>query len=251
MSAVLILYAAVIVSMYDPSLKATLDSYIQMMPEIMKAAGMSSYTTNLTGFVSNYMYGFLLLVFPMIFSIICANRLLALLVDRGSISYLLASPVKRITIAFTQMKVLCTGIFTMIFLFTLIIGAICEASFPGELDIAKFMLLNIGILCLQLFIGGICFLSSCICNSTKYSLAFGAGIPLFEYVLQMAINMNNNISGLKYATFFTLFNAEALGGTTDAAPETWAIVALGTLFLGAAALFSAGITVFCKKDLHV
>ncbi|HHT97082.1 MAG TPA: ABC transporter permease subunit [Clostridiales bacterium] len=243
---ILTMYFIIIIYMFDPKLGAVLDEFTKALPEVMAMFGMVVSSTTLLGFLSTYLYGFLMLVFPMIFTIIVANRLIARHVDRGSMTYLLAAPVNRKTVAFTQMKVLATGIFLLV-LYTMLIGIIAsELSFPAELEIGKFVLLNIGVLSLHFFIGGISFLSSCIFNDTKKSVAFGAGIPALAYIIQMLANAGEKAENLKYITFFTLFNANEL-----IAGKTTAIYQIVILFLAAIVLFVLGIIVFDRKDLHI
>ena len=99
---------------------------------------------------------------------------------------------------------------------------------------------------MHLFIGGICFLSSCIFSDTKYSVAFGAGIPIFMYVLQMLANVGGSAEKVKYFTFFTLFNPDGI-----IVGESSAIVGIFTLFVGAIILYILGIIVFERKDLYI
>lgn len=245
-ASVLTMYFIIIISMFDPELNNALDAFAKSMPEMMSVFGMVVSSGTLLGFLSAYLYGFLMVVFPMIFSILCANRLIARHVDQGSMTYLLAAPVKRETVAFTQMKVLATGIFTLV-IYTMIIGIITsEIVFPGDLDKGKFILLNLGVLSLHLFIGGICFLCSCLFNDTKMSIGFGAGIPALSFVIQMLANAGEKARNAKYLTFFTLFNPDGI-----IAGETAALWQILVLFVGAIILFTVGIVVFKNKDLHI
>ncbi len=245
-AAVLTMYFTIIVTMFDPELGSALDELAAAMPQLMAMVGMNPADTTLVGFMSAYLYGFIMLVFPMVFSILCANRLIAQQVDRGSMAYLLAAPVKRSSVAFTQMKVLAGGIFALVAYATVLGVVSCEAFFPGELEIGKFLLLNVGVLCLQLFIGGICFFCSCVFSSTKYSVGFGAGVPALAFVIQMLANAGPALDGAKYATFFTLFDPN---GVT--AGEAGALWGMAVLFAGALLLFGGAIAVFSKKDLHI
>ena len=245
-AAILTMYVTMIVGMYDPELSATLEELTKAMPDLMNAVGMTGGSATLIGFMSSYLYGMLLLCFPMVFLILRANALIAKYVDRGSMVALLAAPVKRRTVAFTQMKVLGTCIFALLAYVTILQIAVAEAYFPGELDIGKLLLMNVGLLCLQLFIGGICFLSSCLFSDAKYSVTFGAGIPVLMYVVQMIANMGGNLDKAKYFTFFTLFDPEGL-----IAGESAAIAGMPILLAGALALYAVGIVVFSKKDLHI
>ncbi len=245
-AAVITMYFTVIISMFDPALGSALNEFAKVMPELMAIVGMTPASAELISFLEAYLYGFIMLVFPMLFSILSANKLIVRHIDRGSMTYLLSAPVKRETVAFTQMKVMTTGLFVLVLYATLLGIVNCEISFPGELDIRKFILLNMGVLCLQLFIGGICFLCSCIFNDSKYAVGVGAGIPVLGFIIQMMANAGKELENAKYATFFTLFDSEGI-----IAGEPGAIWGILALFIGAIILFSAAIIIFSKKDLHI
>lgn len=105
-AAVITLYVSIIIGMYDPEMMATLDKFYQIMPDLMASVGMTAGATTLIGFMISYLYGFILLLFPLLFIVLRANGLIAKYVDTGSIVALLAAPVKRRVIALTQMGVL-------------------------------------------------------------------------------------------------------------------------------------------------
>jgi ABC-2 type transport system permease protein len=195
--------------------------------------------------MSSYLYGFILLVIPMVFTILRANALVAKYVDSNAMVSLAAAPVKRRAIAFTQMKVIATGIIALV-VYATVVELICAAKFPGELAVGDLLFLNLGLLCLQLFIGGVCFFASCLFNETKYSIAVGAGVPALMFILKMLSNTGEAAKTAKYATFFTLFNPDGL-----IAGEASAITGIVALFAGACVLFLAAIAVFSKKDLHI
>lgn len=245
-AAILTMYVSVIVSMYDSDTANALKQFELAMPEIMSAVGMSGDATTLMGFMSSYLYGIILLVFPMVYTIIRAHGLVAEYVDDHSMTALVAAPVKRSTIAFTQMKVLCTGIFVLMVYVTVIQLAVAGASVPDELEIGTLLLMNVGLLCLQLFIGGICFFASCAFSDARYSLAVGAGVPAVMYIFQMMANMGGDAEVFRYATFFTLYNADDI-----LAGEPSAAFGCAALFVGAMALYAAAIAVFSKRDLHI
>lgn len=246
LSAVITLYVSVIISMYEPELAQMLDSYVELLPEIMAAVGMTGGATSLIGFMCSYLYGFILIIFPMLFCILRGNGLIAKYVDNSSMVSLLAAPVKRGMVAFTQMMVLVSGIFVLVVYSTIIEIGCSVHYFPGELDVTKLLVLNSGLFCLHLFIGGICFLASCMFSDTKYSIGFGAGIPILMYVLNMLANIGGKAEKAKYFTFFTLFNPERI-----VVGESGAMAGAVVLFVGGIALFILGITVFSKKDLHI
>ena len=108
-AAVLSLYVSMITAMFAPKLNATLDEIVTAMPQLMNMVGMQAGSSSLGGFLINYLYGFLLLLLPLVFSILAANRLVARWVDTGSMAYLLASPNTRARVARTQALVLIAG----------------------------------------------------------------------------------------------------------------------------------------------
>ena len=244
--AVITMYVSIIINMYDPQMMKMLDSFTEAMPELMASVGMKANAADLLGFMVSYLYGFILLIFPMLFCILRGNGLIAKYVDKGSMVSLVAAPVKRRTIAFTQVKVLVSGILLLGFYSTIVELICAESGFPGELDITALLVLNGGLLCLHLFIGSICFLSSCIFSDTKYSVAFGAGIPAFMYVLQMLANVGGKAENAKYFTFFTLFNPDGM-----IAGESGAIAGIFVLLAGSVMLYVLGIMTFERKDLHI
>ena len=118
--AVITLYVSIIISMYDPEMMKMLDSFVDAMPELMAAVGMKANAADLLGFMVSYLYGFILLVFPMLFCILRGNALIAKYVDKGSMTALVAAPVKRRTIALTQLSVLLSGILLLVFYITIL-----------------------------------------------------------------------------------------------------------------------------------
>lgn len=135
LAAVMALYIGIIIYMYEPEMMALLDSYVDAMPEMMAAVGMTAGATDLLGFMISYLYGFILLVFPMIFCILRADRLLARYTTSGAMSYLLAAPVSRQRIVTTQIAALISGTFLLILFATALEILVAEHFFPGDLDI--------------------------------------------------------------------------------------------------------------------
>lgn len=246
MYGVLAMYLIVIVSMFNPEIGSVLSEFERLMPELMSMAGMSGDSSTMIGFLANYLYGFVMLIFPMVFSIIVANQLVAHHVDCGSMAYLLSAPVNKVKIIITQMMVLISGI-TLMIVISFLTGLIsCEIYYPGELDISTYVTMNVGTLALQLFIGAVCFLSSCIFNESKHSLGFGAGITSFAYILQMMANTSAELENIKYFTFFTLFAPKEI-----AAGDTTVYYGIIILLIGAVILYCISITIFNKKDIPV
>jgi len=244
--AVLSLYTTVITTMYDPEAMKSLDAFSETLPQIMEAVGMKPGSTTMIGFLATYLYGFILIVIPMIYSILCANKLVAKYVDNTSMSTLLAAPIKRHTIILTQICVLLTGIIILVSYVTILQISISHARFPGELDVNKLLILNSCLLILHVFIGSICFICSTIASSTGSSIGWGAGIPALMMILQMLGNVGGDAEWVKNFTFFTLFTPMDI---IEASRE--ALINVGILGAGALILLFASVEIFIAKDLNV
>ncbi len=242
--AVLTMYFSVIIYMYDPELGKLLDQFSEALPEMMAAVGMSSSGGTLLEFISNYLYGFFMLMFPMIFEIILANGLVVKYVDSGSMACILASPNTRKKIISTQILVMALHLFILIGYVT-ILGIVCsELMFPGELDIPKFLLLNGAVFILHVAVSSIAFFASCIFNESKMSIMLGAGLPFIFYLIQMMANMGGKLENLKYATIFTLFPASKITtGESGILGSCMILLAIGIV------LYTAGAWIFTKRDL--
>ena len=230
-AAVLSLYVSMITAMFDPKLNATLDEIVTAMPQLMNMVGMQAGSSSLGGFLINYLYGFLLLLLPLVFSILAANRLVARWVDTGSMAYLLVSPNTRARVARTQALVLIAGGTLLTAYCTALAVGCAAAMFPG-------------LLCLHLALGGFCFFASCLFNESRLSVALGAGVPVLFFLIRMLANMGGRLEKLKYATVFTLFDPTGLFRGDGAAYAGAAVLlALGLGF------YALGTAVFSRRDL--
>ena len=88
---VLSMYTSIIIYMYNPSLIDMLNDYQKALPQTMSAFGMTGVATSLIEFIKIYLYGFLMLIFPMIFIIIITNMTIMKYVDSGSMANLLST----------------------------------------------------------------------------------------------------------------------------------------------------------------
>ncbi|MGI5959783.1 MAG: ABC transporter permease subunit [Massiliimalia sp.] len=244
--ALLCMYFGVIIYMYDPSVSEMLTSYQEIMPEMMAAVGMTGIADSLLEWIQIYLYGFLMILLPLILIVILVNRYVAQYLDSGSMAYLLSSPNSRAKLIVTQMITLYGVIF-------LLMAAVCvmgigfsQVMFSGDLDIEKFLLLNGYDFLLQCAVGSICFAAACLCRESKQYYALGAGIPLVFFLFQMLGNMGGDLEVFRYMTLYSLLPAEqVLEGDSGA---LW----YGAALFGITAVLSAaGVIGFQKRDLSL
>lgn len=242
---VLALYLVIITGMYDPDTRESMEVLLRALPsELMAAFGFDLTSATLTGFLASYYYGFIALIFPMLYAIITANRLIARHVDRGSMAFLLSSPYTRRAVAGTQAFYLIFSVTLLMGIVTALGMAVCRGMFLGELDVKAFALLNVGALLMHLALSGIAFLASCVFNDTRHSLLLGAGVPIGFYLLKMLSDTGEKLAFLKYFTLFSLFDTKAILVESGAIlPE------FVTLFVLLILLYTMSILIFTRKDL--
>lgn len=242
--AVLTLYESLIVAMYDPKLGESLNMMAKSMPQIFAAFGMTDPGLTLLDFITNYLYGFILTMIPLIYTIIMCQRLIARYIDKGSMAYLLTTPHTRSQIMFTQLMVLLSGVVLLIVYSIILIWGCSIVMFSESLDVSRFLLMNVGLLGIHVLFACICFLTACSFNETKLSIGIGAGIGIGSLLIQMLSQVNDKIDFLKYITPLTLFDAKGLQ-----AYHQQAILNTALLFILAIGCVIATQIIFKKRDL--
>lgn len=244
--AVMSLYGGMITAMFDPKLGESLEMMAESMPQLFEAFGMLDAGKTLTQFLSNYLYGFLYIVFPMVLIVIAATRLVARWVDTGAAAYLLAAPAGRAKIAATQALALAAVPVVCVMYAFAFCALTAQVMFPGQLDVAAFLRLNAGLLCLQMAFAGVCFLASCAFRDARTAAGVGAGACTVCILVQMLADVGDEFSWLQNCTPLALFDQQAL-----LAGEAGAAAGCAVLMAAGLALFVLGGAVFCKKDICV
>lgn len=204
------LYSSIIVAMYDPKLGKSLQMMAESMPELFAAFGMMNPGLTLLDFIVNYLYGFILIFFPLLFIVIMCYRLMAQYIDKGSLSYLLTCGYSRKKVFMTQYLTLLLNVILLITYTTVFIIFCSFIMFDENIDLTQFIILNCGLLILHIFFSSLCFLSACLFNEMKYSIGIGGGLSLLFILIQMLSQVSEKIEILKYLTPLTLFHAEGI-----------------------------------------
>ncbi|MFI3307184.1 MAG: ABC transporter permease subunit [Mycoplasmatota bacterium] len=241
---ILTLYISIIVNMYDPLGSDIMQSLMdaKLSESLLEAFGFSITSNSLIEFLTTYLYGFILLLFPMIFYIIISSKLVSSLVDSNKMINLLNSPFKRSNILITQMVVVILSVFSLVIFSSLLMFVLCEFQFSGLLDINKFFVLNVGLLLIHLLMCSISFLASTIFNDKSNAILFGS-IPVLFLIIQFLYNASN-LEVLKYFTLFSLFNPINILNNEF-------IFSYVIMFLIALFNFLLSIFIFNKKDLYI
>lgn len=238
-SLVLCIFLTVMCNVFTVS---TIDS-LQTAADDTIVANMLTSNGTLVGFMSNSFYSLMAIIFPMVYSIVVANSLICQKIDRTNMACFLSTPITRNKITISSCIYLVLSIIIMWTLAS-ITGIVASSIFqPNQLDIDKFLLLNLGVFLYHFAISSICFISSCIFNTTKNSLLISAGIPLTFFVISLLIKLSEDLDVLKYFTLNTLFDTTAILSGGDYILKFIIMLVIGI------GLYTIGIIYFNKKDL--
>lgn len=241
---VLTMYTTIMISMFNPDDLESLQQLADMMPEgIMQAMGFAHLLTDLNSFLASWLYGLLMLAFPMVYSILLGHKLICKMVDNSSFAYLLSTPHSRVRIILTQ------GIYallSMLVLFVLVFAVgvfTSEALFPGQLDVFQYFRLNMTTMLVNMLVLMVVFLFSAIFNDAKYSILFGSGVPIMFLLFNMLANASGGIELFSRLTPYGYYDPIAL---VQGASSTGINLIFGGLALG---LLGVSVLIFNRKRL--
>lgn len=242
----MMMYFSVITYMFDPIDSSSWTEMVDLLPEgLMAGFGFDQVSTNLTGFVVNFYYGFLVFVFPMIYCIIVSNRLVAKMVDNGSFAYLLMSPTSRKTIIITKEIFLLSSIALLFFVLHVGGISVCRMLFGNMLNERVFLMININAALLIMTIGMICFFYSCFFNESRMALAFSSGLSILSLLLFILGGVSDKSEFLKNLSIFSLLNSSEILAGGGSAGATLLLVLMIVILL------VASVFVFEKKNLSL
>ncbi|MEA5026528.1 MAG: ABC transporter permease subunit [Erysipelotrichaceae bacterium] len=244
--AIMTMYIVIIVMMFDPDLGSALKQLELAMPGLMAAFGMVNSGDTLVGFMASYLYGFIMPVLPLIFIIVLGNKMVTHYVDNGSMAYLLASPHSRLKIIGTQVFNMLSAV-ALLYLTSAVIGYFsAQMFFPGQLNLERFLVLNLNVMIFMLTFSGICFGLACWLNESRQYVFAASGFCLTMYLIQMLVSMNEKLAVLKYFTLYSLFPyMDLASGKINGIWQMMILLAFGLI------CYTCGVVYFMKKDLSI
>lgn len=209
-------------------------------------------------------YGMMATILPSIYVLVTANKLIASQVDRGSMAYVLSTPIKRSTVVFTQMIFLVSSIAAMFGVQMLIhlgINAVKPIALSkamggtpqysgliGDLTGSMIFKVNLSAMVVCIAIAAVCFMFSGIFNSSKYSMGISGtfvGVMILGNMLAMFGDLGvKGLDKFRYLTICSFYDYESVIFRTNDWMQKLVYPAL--IALGAFAVCTA---VFRKKDL--
>ena len=231
---------------------------------------------DLNSILNELIYKIAGVLLPMIYVMICANKLIAAQVSDGSMAYILSTPTNRKTVVRTQYLFLLLSIFVMyVVIFAAaytseaISQAIQAAKYPDK--VKAWNPYTTPLFCFGSFLaifalGGIAFGASSFFNKSSYSVAVGGGaciisflcciLGLFGNQVFVAVGIGVKAMGFfNYLSIFTLVDntsmsafAKAAAGYDTAYDFNWIWELAILLVIGGAFAYLGGRR-FVKKDL--
>ncbi len=244
--AVMIFYSLTIMYMYDPVMIDSMEAMLKLLPqELIKAFGYQLQVPTYVGFLASYFYGFLAVGFPTIFVSIVGYRLIGKMVDNGSMAYLLSTPNSRVRIVVTQALAFCLMLIVLVLAILLSGFIFSEVQFPGELEVTKFLTINLALLLYLFAISSIAFLASCLFNDGKNAVLFGTAFPVGFLILQMLTAQGDKLEVLKYFTLLTLYQPNDI---IVAGYQPLPLFAMALIGLGC---YGLSILIFKRRNLPI
>lgn len=218
-----------------------------MPPEFLKAFGMEAGVQSFVEFLGSKYYSFLYLIIFMVFTISIATQLIATLVDRGAMGYLISTSVSRQKVIQTQAIVLLVGL-SSIGLFTLMGGLLGDALFVPKETLFNQTFIELNIIGVLVFavIGGYSFLISASMNDEKKAGAYSGFLTIIMFVLDFLGKMSTDLEWLRSLSIFSLFDTIEISKGNI---EPW--IHYGGLLGLSLLLFTCAVIVFKKRDLPV
>ncbi|QQE79850.1 ABC transporter permease subunit [Alicyclobacillus sp. SO9] len=236
-----ILYLWILIWAYPYVSSPAMNKILDSMPQsVLKAFGAEGGVQNLGVFLAEKFYGLILLLILAIFTISVATKLVSGLADRGSLAYLLATPVSRTRLAITQIGVTLTTLWSVCLL--AVVGGIAGAAWfapHNPLDSARFIQMNLMVALLFSVIAAYSFVFSCIFDNERRARAASTVITLIFYVLDLLAKLTDKVAWLKHFSVFALYSpANILRGK---GAVTWSAIGLAAatvlVFILAVAIF--------------
>lgn len=226
--------------------KAIDDLMKALPPEFSDAFGLESGFSSFEGYIAGEFYGLLMPLILTLFIVTKSTQLMARLVDRGSMAYVLAAPTTRRKVAATQAVILVIGLF-LIVLMTTLAGFVGFALFiedASTVDSGRFIWLNVAIFLLFFAIAGLSFMFSCFMNDEKKALGLSGLVAFGFFSLDIVAKVSDKLEWLRFATLYTWYTpSEIVTGKEGLLLQGSLLAVIGLV------AFAVGVTVFRKRDL--
>jgi ABC-2 type transport system permease protein len=189
-----------------------LNALLKSLPSgLLRVLGYNVGVTHLAGFLGGEFYSLIYLLIFGIFAIFAATKMVAHLIDNGTMAHLLATQVSRRGVAVTQALVLLVD--TVVIGAVTTVGALLGAHWlvhQSGLDVGAFVRLNIVGTLLFAVVGAYSFLFSCVAPDERTALSWSAVLTLLFYGLRVVGDMARGARWMGHLSLFDAFNSQQL-----------------------------------------
>ena len=243
----LLIYVFSSIGMWDPDGIEVLQDMMELLPTAMtNMLGFDNLGGSLTSYLLNYMYGFLMLLFPLIYTVMVGNRLVSKHATSGSMIFLLTMPYSRRRIMLNQAIFYATGLFFIIAVNVTVMIIFSSIMFPGMLEIGTLLIVNLVAFGAHLILAGIAFFFSAFFDDSQNTMMFSSIVLFGNAVAYMVSNLGDGTAFLKYISIFTFIDVEyILEGSGNGLLTGILLTCIGF------ASFLVGIEVFDKKSIVI
>lgn len=242
------LYVTLMTSLYpmiDKNMEE-IDKLIDIFPDaLLRAIGLNSFSSY-GQFISAEYYGLFYLLILGVFSVMIAVQLIASLVDRGSMAYLLSTRVSRVQIVVTQIMALVSG---LIVIHALTFGGgFLAAAFlidtESTIAFGAFFQINFVGFLLFFAVGGYSLLFSSLFNDEKNALALAGALTFLFYGMNMMGKIVTDIDWIRHFTPFSLYEpGKIASGDADVLMSSMMLTAIGVV------TYVIALLIFRKRNL--
>jgi ABC-2 type transport system permease protein len=245
--AIIVLYGTMITAMYspDPAAGSLFAEMEAQFPELFALLNFNvDNFTNYAAFISGYLFGFIFIMFPLIFAIILVNKVVFRYIDKGSMAYLLTTPNSRKKIIVTEVVFIALTMLFLGLIMYLTIAVTAESNAPGKLNHGAILYVLGQWFFFLMLLSGLTFVSSTTFEG-KLASGLNVGVPAVFFVFSMIGNLPD-YDFFRFLTPFSLFNADEAIAFSNT--SIWNLLALIILSVS---LYGIGIRNFTKRDLSI
>lgn len=234
-------YMLLVIWVYPSIAHSTaLNTVLHNLPHSMtRLIGAQSGFAQVGDYLAAEFYGFLYVIILAIYTVTASTQLMAHLIDNGSMSYLLATPVSRAAISMTQAVQLVCGIIVIGICATssALLGVHWFVGAKNGLNVSHFIEMNLVGVLLFILISAYSFFFSCIARDERTTLAMSASLTIIFYALNTIATLSDKFRWMKHLSIFSAFNPQALiNGHSNVTRISLAFTAASLVLFGMAVL---------------
>jgi ABC-2 type transport system permease protein len=190
-----------------------------------------------------YIFQYILLA-AMIQFLIMGAGLISKEEDAGTINFLYAKPLSRSSIVTTKFLAGLTYAAVFFIVYTASACAVLAAVDTSPINFGVILLFSCALLLGQLMMMGLGLLLSMFVTKTRTIMSFSIGVVLLLYILSMVININEDLSALKYVTPFQYFDARTILHS-ESIEWIYAVLSAGVALAG----YALSLVIYNRRDL--